>query len=169
MKKMSVILAVISLWSVVFAAEASAVGPVFRWGVTTSETIDLLGSPVINPAGKMLGTVNAFVIDSQGHVAFAILWQGVLEDVNAGRYVAVPLSALSISGKEPAEMTVVLNVDKRTMDSAPGFDKPEGLNNLQWAARIYRYFGQTPYWTEEETGEAGPATNSPESGDGFQY
>lgn len=148
MNKMLTILAVVSLLSLGFVGEPNAEGFMFQWGFTTSETIDLLGSPVNNPAGQMLGTISAFVADSQGQVAFAILWQGALEDINAGRYVAVPLSALSISEKEPAEVTVVLKMDKKTLGSAPSFDKTEDLNNAQWATSIYRYFGQTPYWTE---------------------
>ncbi len=67
----------------------------------------------------------------------------------------------------PAEVTVVLNMDKETLDSAPDFDRTHDLNNTEWAARIYRYFGQTPYWMEEEAGKARPATNSPESGHNY--
>lgn len=161
MNKMLTIFAVISLLGLRFASDSKAAGSTFEWGLTTSETIDLLGAPVSDPAGEMLGTINAFVNDSEGRVAFAILWQGVLGDINAARYVAVPFSALSISGKEPDQMTVVLNIDKRTLDAAPGLDNSKDLNNAEWAASIYRYFGQVPYWTAEEAGKAGPATNSP--------
>ena len=164
MNKMLTILAVISLLSLGFFADSNAAGSTFQWGFLTSETLDLLGTPVDNQAGEMLGTINGFVNDSEGHIAFAILWQGVPEDANSGRYLAVPFSALSISEKEPAEVTVVLNMDKKTLDSVPSFDKTEDLNNEQWASSIYRYFGETPYWTEEENGETGQATNSPEGG-----
>ena len=164
MNKMLSILAVISLLNLGFPVDSNAAAPMFEWGTTTSETIDLLGSPVISPAGEMLGTINAFVNDSEGHVAFVILWQDVLEDFKAARYVAVPFSALSISGKEPTQKTVVLNIDKRKLQSAPSLDKTKDLNNAEWAASIYRYFGQVPYWTEEEAENAGPVTNSSEGG-----
>lgn len=167
MNKMLTILAVIFLLSLRFASDSNAAGSLFEWGFTTSETIDLLGTPVNNPAGEMLGTVNAFVNDSEGHIAFVILWQGAFEDINAARYVAIPFSALSVSGNEPTQRTVVLNLDKRTLDSVPSFDKTKDLNDSDWAASIYRYFGQVPYWTEEEAGKAGPATNLPE--DGYDY
>jgi len=169
MNKMLTILAVISFLSFDFVTESNATGFMFQWGVITSETIDLLGAPVNNQAGEMLGTISAFVDDSRGHVTFAILWQGDLEDINAGRYVAVPLSALSISKRELAEITVVLNMDRKALNSAPGFDNAKDLNNTQWATSIYRYFGQMPYWTEDGTGKVGPATNLPETGYSYPY
>jgi len=150
MKKMLTILAVISLLSLGFASDSNAADSMFEWGLITTETLDLLGATVNNPAGEMLGTVNAFVNDSEGRIAFAILWEGVPEDANSGRYLAVPFSALSVSENEPTQMTVVLNIDKITLDSAPSLDKTKDLNNTEWAASIYRYFGQVPYWTEEE-------------------
>jgi len=168
MKKMLTILAIVSLLSLISVPDSNAADSMFEWGVISSETLDLLGSPVSNQAGEVLGFVNAFVNDSEGHVAFAILWEGVPEDANAGRYLAVPFSALSISGKEPAQMTVVLNIDKMTLDSAPSLDKTKDLNNSEWAASIYRYFGQVPYWTEEEAGEESPAAANSSEG-GYDY
>ena len=149
MNKMVSILAVISLVGLGFAADSKAAESMFEWGSISSETIDLLGAPVNNPAGEMLGTVNAFVNDSEGHIAFVILWQDVLEDFNAARYVAVPFSALSIWRKEPWQIILVLNIDKKTLGSAPSFDKTKDLNDTAWAAGIYRYFGQVAYWTDE--------------------
>ena len=163
MNKMLTIFAVISLLSLRVAADAKAAASRFEWGSMTSEATELLGIPVNNPSGEMLGIIDALVNDSEGHVAFAILWRGPW-DLNPARYVAVPFKALSISGKEPTQMTVVLNINKRTLDSAPSFDKTRDLNNADWAASIYRYFGQVPYWTEEEAGNAGSTTNSTEGG-----
>jgi len=150
MKKILSILAVISLLSLGFASDSSAADSRFEWGVRSTATLDLLGTPVSNTAGEMLGTINAFVNDSEGHIAFVILWEGVPEDASSGRYLAVPFSALSVSGKESAQMTVALNIDKMTLDLAPSFDRTKDLNNTEWAASIYRYFGEVPYWTEEE-------------------
>jgi hypothetical protein len=158
------ILAIISLLSLGFVADSNAAGYMFEWGLMTSETIELLGTPVTNPAGEMLGTINAFVNDSEGHAAFVILWQDMLEDFKAARYVAVPFSALSISRTEPLQMTVVLNMDKAILDSAPSFDRINDLNNTEMATRVYRYFGQVPYWTEGGTENPGSATSSQEGG-----
>ncbi len=174
MNKILTILAVICLLGFGFVACSNAEPFTFQWGSISSETIDLLGTPVYNPGGEMLGTINAFLIDSEGRVDFAILWQGaplkdIGEDIRAARYVAVPLSALSITRKGPAEVTVVLNMDRGTLDSAPSFDRTHNPNHSEWAVRIYRYFGQTPYWTEEEAGKAGPAANSSEGGQDYPY
>ena len=170
MNKMVTILVVICLLSFGFVVDSNAAGFMFQWGFITSETIDLLGVPVNNPGGELLGIINAFATDYQGNIAFAILWQAApLDDINAGRYVAVPFSALSITRMGPVEVTVVLNMDKGTLDSAPSFDRTNDLNKTEWATRIYRYFGQTPYWTEEEAGKARPATNSPEGGYDYPY
>ncbi len=152
MNKMLTILSAISFFCLGLAPDSSAAGFTFEWGLTSSETINLLGTPVTNPAGEMLGTINAFVNDSEGHIALAILWQGVLGDIgdiSVARYVAVPFSALSISETEPAQMTVVLNIDRRTLDAAPSLDNSRDMNSTDWAVSIYRYFGQVPYWTSE--------------------
>jgi hypothetical protein len=170
MNKMLTILVVVCLLSFGFVADSNAAGFMFQWGFITSETIDLLGVPVNNRGGESLGIISAFENDDRGNIAFAILWQAApLEDINAGRYVAVPFSALSITRMGPAEVTVVLNMDKGTLDSAPSFDRTNDLNNTEWATGIYRYFGQTSYWTEEESGKVRPATNSPDGGYDYPY
>ena len=134
-------------------ADSNAADILFKWGPITSETLDLLGSPVHNLRGQTLGIITAFVVDSRGRIAFAILWQAPPEVTHAGRSVVVPFSALSIRRMERAEVTVVLNMEKGAMDSAPSLDGTNDLNNNEWAAKIYRHFGATPYWTEEEAGK----------------
>ncbi len=138
MNKMLTIFAVISLLSLRFPTDSNASGFTFEWGFMTSQTMGLLGIPVINPAGEKLGIVNAFMDDPEGHVAFAILWIGPW-DSNPARYVAIPFDALSISGTKPSQMTLVLNIDRRTLYSAPSFDKTKDLKNTDRAAGIYRY------------------------------
>jgi len=164
MNKMLTILLFISLLSLGFITDSNAASPGFQWGLMTSETIDLLGTPVNNPAGQILGTINAFVSDSQGNIAFVILWEDALAELHAARYVAVPFSALSISRRKPVQMTVVLNMDKAILDSAPSFDRINDLNNTEMATRVYRYFGQVPYWTEGGTENPDSATSSQEGG-----
>jgi hypothetical protein len=143
-----------------FVADSKATDVMFKWGPITSETLDLLGSPVYNLRGQTLGIISAFVVDSRGRIAFAILWQAPPETIHAGRSVPVPFSALSIRRMGRGEVTVVLNMEKGAMDSAPSFDGTNDLNNIEWASRIYRHFGQTPYWTKQQAGKAGPAMNS---------
>ena len=83
-------------------------------------------------------------------MVFAIVIQNGLDEF-PGRLVAVPFSALTISGAKSQEIRVVLKVDKEKFYNALSFDT-KYLDNPQWATGLYRYFGQHPYWTEEETG-----------------
>jgi hypothetical protein len=154
-----------------FDADSNAANVMFKWGPITSETLDLLGRPVYNLRGQTMGIITAFVVDSRGRIAFAILWQAPPEIIHAGRgrYVPVPFSALSIRRMGRAEVAVVLNIEKGAMDSAPSFDGTNDLNNIQCSARIYRHFGHTPYWTEEEAGKARLATNSLDLGHNHPY
>ncbi len=149
MKKTSITYAAFCLMIVMFASGSHAAEPAFQWG-GFPQNVDFLGAPVYNPGREMLGIVTSFVNDSEGKVAFAILWQGDV-NINTGRYVAVPFSALSMLGNEPNQI-VVLNMDKSGLDSAPNFKTIEDLNNSDLATGIYRYFGQVPYW-EKETGK----------------
>ncbi len=45
------------------------------------------------------------------------------------------------------------------MDSAPNFDMAAGLTDKKGAVDIYRYFGQQPYWKEEEWPKGGLPSN----------
>ncbi len=146
-----------------FVAYSNPTDVMFKWAPVTSETLDLLGSPVRNLRGQTLGIITAFVVDSRGRIAFAILSQAQPEIIHVGISVPVPFSALSIRRMGPAEVKVVLNMEKGAMDSAPSFDGTNDLNNIEWAARIYQHFGQTPYWTEEEAGKSLLSANSLES------
>lgn len=108
------------------------------------ESTRLMGAAVHTPKDEEVARVNNLVIDSsEGHIAFV-----VLSDV-AGRgddLVAVPSSAFSESG----ENFFVLNTTKEQLASARSFDEHADVRNLEYAADVYRYFGQQPYWREEE-------------------
>ena len=106
-----------------------------------SESTRLVGAEVLYPKGEGAGRVNDLVIDAwDGHIAFL-----VLSDVT-GRgdtLVAVPFSALTSRGGN----VFVLNATEEQLASASSFDRSEDLSNPRWAEDVYRYFGQSPYWT----------------------
>jgi hypothetical protein len=58
---------------------------------------------------------------------------------------AIPWEALSIRLFEHA---FVLNVDKKVLERAPGFDKDNwpDMADPQWGRGIYSYYGYKPYW-----------------------
>ncbi len=122
-----------------------------RYTFDAANTAGLIGTQVKNRAGETLGFISYFVFDSKDRPAVVILYQGDLQDLDVARHVAVPFTALEILGREPSQMSVVLNLRKEELLSAPRFNRTEDLKNLgdmKWIAGVYRYFGQQPYWTD---------------------
>jgi sporulation protein YlmC with PRC-barrel domain len=106
----------------------------------------LIGDRVRNLAGEDLGKLEEIMIDMEGgRVAYAVLsFGGVLGMGN--KLFAVPWDALNVD-TEQHEM--VLNVDRETLESAPGFDKdswPGTEGDNQWLVDVYDYYGYEPYW-----------------------
>jgi len=64
---------------------------------------------------------------------------------------AVPWSALTV---DEDEKCFILNVDKATLENAPGFDKDNwpDMANTNWGMEVSRYYGTTPYWEDEQVG-----------------
>ena len=109
----------------------------------------LEGDSVRNAAGENLGKVDEIMIDiPSGRVSYVVLsFGGVLGLGN--KLFAIPWSAVRV---DEDEKCLVLNVDKRTLENAPGFDKDNwpDMANTTWGAEIYRYYGASPYWEEYE-------------------
>src|SRR5580700_10912270 len=107
----------------------------------------LEGDSVRNSAGEDLGKVDEIMIDlPSGRVAYAVLsFGGVLRMGN--KLFAVPWSALRI---DQDEKCFILDVDKRTLETAPGFDKDSwpDMADLTWATGVFSHYGATPYWEE---------------------
>jgi len=104
---------------------------------------DIKGSQVKNMQGEDLGTLDDFVIDTDGRVGFAIL-------SHADKLVAVPFDAITY---DQSEKRLSLNMSKERIESAPAFDKTTDLSRPAWTDEIYRYYGVQPYWGEERLGE----------------
>ena len=82
----------------------------------------LAGDSVRNSAGEDLGKVDEIMIDiPSGRVAYAVLsFGGVLRMGN--KLFAVPWSSLVV---DEDEKCFILDVDQKTLESAPGFDKDD--------------------------------------------
>jgi len=104
---------------------------------------DIKGSNVKNMQGEELGTLDDFVIDTDGRVGFAIL-------SHADKLVAVPFDAVTY---DQSEKRLSLNMSKERIESAPAFDKTTDLSRPAWGDDIYRYYGVQPFWGEERLGE----------------
>ena len=109
----------------------------------------LAGDSVRNGAGDNIGKVDEIMIDiPSGKVAYAVLsFGGVLGMGN--KLFAVPWDALKV---DEDEKCFILNVEKSTLESAPGFDKNNwpDMADTTWAARIFKHYGAQPYWEETE-------------------
>ncbi|HTS60821.1 MAG TPA: PRC-barrel domain-containing protein [Candidatus Acidoferrales bacterium] len=111
----------------------------------------LEGDSVRNTAGEDLGKVDEIMIDiPSGKVAYAVLsFGGVLRMGN--KLFAVPWHALTV---DEDEKCFILDVDKATLESAPGFDKNNwpDMADTNWGVGIFKHYGMTPYWEESERG-----------------
>ena len=109
----------------------------------------LAGDSVKNLAGEDLGSVDEIMIDiPSGQVAYAVVsFGGVLGLGN--KLFAVPWNALTV---DEDEKCFVLDVDKQTLETAPGFDKDNwpDMADTTWGANIYRHYGTNPYWEGEQ-------------------
>ena len=94
---------------------------------------------VKNLQGERIGEIEDFIIDSQGRIPFVTLSHG-------GKTIIIPYSVFSI---EQTGNFFVLDASEEKLASAPVVDEKEDSIDQAKAKEIYRYFGQTPYWTEE--------------------
>ncbi len=147
MNKLLLKVAVFFVLSLGFAVGSQA-GSIGQSGVTTMyDTTKLIGLSVQARDGVELGTIFNLLVDSQGHVDFAVVSQPGNEEF-PGRLVAVPFESLLISQRGPQQFQVVLNADKEKFYEAKDWGDRD-LSDWKMAADLDRYFGVKPYWTEE--------------------
>lgn len=108
----------------------------------------LAGDSVKNSAGENLGKLDEIMIDiPSGRIAYAVLsFGGFLKMGN--KLFAVPWNVLRVNEDEKC---FILEVDKATLENAPGFDKDNwpDMADTTWGANIYSYYGRTPYWESD--------------------
>ena len=109
----------------------------------------LAGDHVQNSAGEDLGKVNEIMIDiPSGKVAYAVLSFGGFLGMG-NKLFALPWSALKL---EEGKKCFVLDVDKKKLENAPGFDKDNwpDMADTTWRNEIFSYYGARPYWEGQE-------------------
>lgn len=107
----------------------------------------IIGDDVKNRAGEDLGNVEEIMLDvNSGRIAYAVLSFGGFLGLG-DKYFAIPWDALTV---DTADHSLVLGVDKDTLENAPGFDKndwPETLGGDDaWLVEVYDHYGYSPYW-----------------------
>ncbi len=146
MNKFASLITVFFVLSLGFAVNSQA-KTMAQSGLTIYDTTKLVGLTVKARDGAELGKIFDLVIDSQGHVDFAIVSQPDFEQF-PGRYVAVPFDSLLIWQGKSQQLHAVLNADKEKFYAAADWGTLN-LADRKQAADLDRYFGVQPYWTED--------------------
>lgn len=109
----------------------------------------LAGDDVRNVAGEDLGKIDEIMIDiPSGRIAYAVLSFGGFLGLG-DKLFAVPWSALKV---DEDEKCFILNVDRRTIEQAPGFNKDNwpDMSDQTFGAEISAYYRVEPYWEKGE-------------------
>ena len=104
----------------------------------------LIGDDVYNHKDEDLGDIKEIMLDvNSGRIAYAVLSFGVFLGI-ADKLFAVPWSALKL---DTANKRFLLNVEKKSLESAPGFDKGNWPNMADptWQNTINSYYGTKSY------------------------
>jgi osmotically-inducible protein OsmY len=123
-------------------------------------TQGLRGLRVRNAAGEDLGRIEDFLLDPEyGRMAYAVISFGELLGLG-DKLFAVPIEALRLS---PDGGTFLLNVDKKVLERAPGFERdrwPDVLDR-DWGRATYTHYGYRPYWEGERVVSSLPRVAEP--------
>lgn len=105
----------------------------------------VIGDHVINAEGDDLGKIEEVMIDvPSGHVAYAVLSFGGFLGMG-DKYFAIPWQRLEL---DKDEHRFILNVDKKALENAPGFDKDNWPSaDMTYMSSVFDYYDVPPYWT----------------------
>jgi sporulation protein YlmC with PRC-barrel domain len=105
----------------------------------------LAGDTVVNGKGEDIGKIDEIMLDiPSGQVAYAVLSFGGFLGMG-DKLFAIPWSRLTV---DENRKVFILDVDKETLENAPGFDKNHwpDMTDRSWGSQIYSYYGMDPYW-----------------------
>jgi len=100
---------------------------------------------VRNRNGDDLGSIKEIMIDlPNGRVAYAVLSFGGFLGIG-NKLFAIPWEMLTV---DEDRQCLVLDVSKKTLENAPGFDKDQwpDMSDPAWGTQVYAYYGRKPYW-----------------------
>jgi sporulation protein YlmC with PRC-barrel domain len=110
----------------------------------------LIGDDVYNHENDDVGDIKEIMLDvNNGRIAYAVISFGGFLGI-AQKLFAVPWSALKL---DTANKRFLLNVDKKRLESAPGFDKDHwpDMADPTWQNTIHSYYGTKPYIAPQDT------------------
>jgi hypothetical protein len=105
----------------------------------------LAGDHVRGPGGDDLGSIVEIMLDiERGRIAYAVLSFGGFLGIG-DKLFAVPWSALRI---DRGEHEFILDVNRQTLENAPGFDKQHwpDMADPVFGREVHEHYGRTPYW-----------------------
>jgi len=105
----------------------------------------LAGDHVRSPEGDDLGSIEEIMLDPErGRIAYAVLSFGGFLGIG-DKLFAVPWSALRI---DQGEHEFILDIDRETLEKAPGFDKHHWPDMAApvFGRTVHNHYGRTPYW-----------------------
>lgn len=105
----------------------------------------LTGDKVVNRQNEDVGKIEHLMIDLEnGRVAYAVLSFGGFLGMG-DKLFAIPWDALTV---DTVEKQFVVDIDKKKLELAPGFDKDHwpNLADRTWGASVYKYYDAKPYW-----------------------
>ena len=100
---------------------------------------EVIGTKVVDTDGKKLGDIKDLVLDpGEGDVQYAVLDFGGFLGIG-DKYFAVPWGAFKVN---PDRKALVLDVSKRDLKKAPGFDKSNwpDMNDQNYVVTIYEFY-----------------------------
>ncbi len=103
----------------------------------------LIGDDVYNPQEENLGEIKEIMLDTRnGKVAYAVVSLGGFLGLGE-KLFAVPWAALRL---DTTHHRFVLDVDKKTLESAPGFDKDAwpDMADPEFEQRVHSFYGTQP-------------------------
>jgi len=119
-----------------------------------------MGDRVRNSAGEDLGKIEELMIDiGSGCIGYAVLSFGGFLGMG-NKLFAVPWRALQVN---VADREFLLDVDRQTLENAPGFDKDNwpDMADPDWGAQIHSHYGHKPYWSADQPDDwGGPGNGS---------
>lgn len=102
----------------------------------------LKGTDVKNRSDEKIGKIKDLMLNTEdGNVEYAVLSFGGFLGIG-DKYFAVPVQALQISTRDD-DHTITLDMDKKKLEKAPGFDKDNWpmTSNDEFIDSVYKYYG----------------------------
>ncbi|MBI3545162.1 MAG: PRC-barrel domain-containing protein [Gammaproteobacteria bacterium] len=107
----------------------------------------LIGDNIVNQKGEDLGDLKEVMLDTRnGRVGYAVVSFGGFLGMG-DKLFAVPWKALTL---DTTNKRLVLNVDKKRLKDAPGFDKDHwpDMADPTWEKQVHGYYG-TRVWNSD--------------------